>query len=112
VRRAVLVASCVLAACSSHSPRHAGGQREPASQPAALAPAGEPNAADEVRESICLRLEHCVSRRRTISVRDCRAALARDSEAQLRSCWTCLEAVKEDCPPDDVCEHACPAHGF
>lgn len=66
----------------------------------------------DLRQEICERLDACESRRETVSVDDCVVALAEEGDAIIESCAACFRNVKEACPPDDICEDACPRHGF
>ena len=73
-------------------------------------PANEPSA--DARREICERLDECVSRRQTIDVDECVAALAKDDDALVEACAECFRAIEDRCPPDDICEERCPRHGF
>jgi hypothetical protein len=64
------------------------------------------------KRQICERLDECVPRRATITVDECLAALAGDSDEVIASCAACLRTIEDRCPPDDACEDRCPPHGF
>jgi hypothetical protein len=73
---------------------------------------GAQNPTSDVRTELCQRLDRCSSRQGMITVDQCRNALAKDDEVLLQRCADCLLAIADDCPPDDICEGSCPAHGF